>query len=255
MAGMTTISELLDAYRGGTQEPVPYRPATWLASLEPAGVEPAVLAVLTDDAWTAPATRTGDRLVGRADLERLIDAMDVDGDVEVLRAFLLTQAWGTGTTGNRTIRHTTNAFRHRDALIAGLRRSTDTLRGASTTDALVVAYEDWAVPGVGQSFLTKWFAHAGRVAGRDWQPLILDQRVLRTLNSTLSITTKELAGTGRWAERYRAYVDVVHTWAREVEYGATAPWIEWVLFRHNGAEQLPSRAEDRAEVAAVQSIA
>lgn len=252
---MTTISELLDAYRGEAQGPVRYRPATWLASLEPAGVDPAVLTVLTDDAWTTPATRTGDRLVDRADLERLIDAMDIDGDVEVLRAFLLTQAWGTGTTGSRTIRHTTNAFRHRDALITGLRRSMDTLRGASTTEGLAIAFQDWAVPSVGQSFLTKWFAHAGCVAGRDWQPLILDQRVLRTLNSTLSITTKQLAGTGRRSQRYRAYVDAVHTWAREDEHGATASWIEWVLFQHNGAEHLPSGVEDPAEDAAVQTIA
>jgi hypothetical protein len=61
------------------------------------------------------------------------------------------------------------------------------------TSPLETAHAAWKVRGVGRSFFTKWFAFAGRVDGRVWQPLILDDRVSATLNRTLDISTLALA--------------------------------------------------------------
>lgn len=237
-----TINELLDGYRGCVPSGVRYRPRTWIRALDLVAAPADVLAVLADDEFTTAAVaHAGDRVVGRDDLERMFDDLDVSDDHELLRTFLLVQAWGTGTSGSRTVRHTGVAFRHADVLVGNLRHAAETLRAASTPDALAVAYDEWTAPGVGRSFFTKWFAHAGRVPSRDWQPLILDQRVLRTLNDTLGYSTQALAGTSHWPRRYQAYVELVHTWAREDDDPATAAWVEWVLFKHNGAAALPDR--------------
>lgn len=241
---MTTITALLDAYRHDGPSPVRYRPATWQSSLESIGVPEEVLSVLVDDNLSRPASsaaHAGDRVVDRTDLQRLIVQSNFDDDADVLRAFLLVQAWGTGTSGSRTIRHTTRAFEASETLLANLRRSATTLRAAATPADLAVAYAEWNAPGVGRSFFTKWFANAGRRDGRSWQPLIMDQRVLATLNRPLGITTAHLAGTKRWPERYRAYVEQVHQWSRDDGQHATPEWIEWVLFRHNGGAATRAR--------------
>jgi hypothetical protein len=90
---------------------------------------------------------------------------------------------------------------------------------------------------VRQAFFTKWFAFAGRVPNRAWQPLILDSRVYATLNDTLMISTTSLAGSRNKAARYRAYVGALHAWARDLSADGrtvTAERLEWVLFEHNG---------------------
>jgi hypothetical protein len=160
---------------------------------------------------------------------------DLADDTALLRAFLLVQAWGAGVTGTRTIRHTATAFAHRERLVDALRTSAERLRHADETAELAEAYERWRCPGVGPSFFTKWFAYAGRRDGRDWQPLILDDRVYRALNRTLDVRLVDLAGSRSRADRYRAYVEAVHAWARGL--GIAAERLEWVLFRDNGRDE------------------
>lgn len=225
------LAGLVDARANEQQKPVLIRSPSWRTALP--DVEPGVLAVLDDDAVSRPSQRTtGDRLVDREGVDSLLDRTDLADEVSLLRAFLAVQAWGAGVTGTRTLRHTARAFAHREQFVGALRTSAERLRDAVDTVALAEAYDGWRCPGVGPSFFTKWFAYAGRRAGRDWQPLMLDDRVYRALNTTLDVRLVDLAGSRSRAARYRAYVQAVHDWARAL--GVPAERVEWVLFRDNG---------------------
>jgi hypothetical protein len=103
------------------------------------------------------------------------------------------------------------------------------------------AHADFSLPGIGQAFFTKWFAFAGYLPDRTWQPLILDSRVYRTLNTTLRVTTIDMAGTRRQAARYMSYVGHMHDWAQLITSNGCAvdaERLEWIFFAHNG-EPLP----------------
>lgn len=233
------LAGLVDAHVTEPQKPVLIRPRSWRSAL--LDVEQSVLAVLDDDAVSRPSQSTaGDRLVDREGVHGLLDRTDLADEVSLLRGFLAVQAWGAGVTGTRTLRHTARAFAHREQLLSALRTSAERLRDANGTGVLAEAYDGWRCPGVGPSFFTKWFAYAGRRAGRDWQPLILDDRVYRPLKTTLDVRLVDLAGSRSRAARYRAYVETVHEWARTL--GVPAERLEWVLFRDNGrATSVPSQ--------------
>lgn len=233
------LAGLVDAHVNEPQKSVLIRPRSWRSAL--LDVERGVLAVLDDDAVSRPSQSTpGDRLVDREGVHGLLDRTDLADEESLLRAFLAVQAWGAGVTGTRTLRHTARAFAHRERLLSALRTSAERLRDADGTAALAEAYDGWRCPGVGPSFFTKWFAYAGRRADRDWQPLILDDRVYRALNTTLDVRLVDLAGSRSRAARYRAYVEAVHDWGRTL--GVPAERLEWVLFRDNGrASSVPSR--------------
>lgn len=213
-----------------TQSHVRFRPPTWERTL---GSENSALSVLTDDRYSwQDASIPSDRNTDREHVEALADSIDLDDENSLLRAFLMVQAWGAGTTGSRTILHTKSAFADRENLMKSLRSTTELLRGADDPDALAEAYTRWHCAGVGQAFFTKWFTFAGVREGRDWQPLILDARVLRSLNRTLDVTTQNLAGSRRRARRYQSYVETIYKWAAET--GVDAQRLEWILFAHNG---------------------
>jgi len=233
------LGGLVDAHVNEPQKSVLIRPRSWRSAL--LDVEPGVLAVLDDDAVSRPSQSTpGDRLVDREGVHGLLDRTDLADEVSLLRAFLAVQAWGAGVTGTRTLLHTARAFAHREQLLSALRTSTERLRDADGTAALVGTYDGWRCPGVGPSFFTKWFAYAGRRADRNWQPLILDDRVYRALNTTLDVRLVDLAGSRSRAARYRAYVEAVHDWGRTLDVPAER--LEWVLFWDNGrATSAPSR--------------
>jgi hypothetical protein len=192
-----------------------------------------VLTVLHDEAITRPSEEFAtDRLVDRDAVCRALDRVDLNDDVSLLRAFLLVQAWGAGTSGSRTLRHTATAFTHRDLSAGSLRSSAERLRAAQGTLALAEAYASWSCPGVGPSFFTKWFTFAGRSEGRRWQPLILDDRVYRALNWTLEVRLVDLASSKSRAVRYQVYVEAVHAWSRELDVAPDR--LEWILFLDNG---------------------
>lgn len=70
-----------------------------------------------------------------------------------------------------------------------------------------------------------------------WQPLILDSRVYATLNQTLGVDTRSMAGARFRKARYRAYVETIHLWSEDLSRAGVdidAERLEWVLFRHNG---------------------
>ncbi len=113
------------------------------------------------------------------------------------------------------------------------------LRGATSTAdrGIETAHAEFSLPGIRQAFFTKWFAFAGYLPGRAWQPLILDSRVYRTLNLTLGVNTIDMAGTLSRATRYMSYVGHMHDWAQLITSNGCpidAERLEWIFFARNG---------------------
>lgn len=217
------LAALLSAKAGGEQPPVRFRPASWEAVI---GAE--ACSLLRDDAVTTASSRVaGDRVIDGAVLRAVAAATALDNSATLRALFVLIMAWGSGTSNPRSYRYTASAMVD-PRLDAALRDTASMCRDDDESN-LEAAYARWKVNGVGRSFFTKWFTFAGHVEGRTWQPLILDDRVLRTLNNTLHVTTVELAGTKRWAARYRCYVEALHAWGEGPEGAAR---IERVLFAH-----------------------
>lgn len=224
------LRTLISHYQEKTQSHVRFRPPTWERAL---GSESPEVSVLTDErySWENDKILT-DRNTDREHVRALVDSIDLGDEDRLLRAFLMVQAWGSGTTGSRTILHTKSALADRKNLLESLRSTAEVLRGSDDPDALAEAYSRWHCAGVRQAFFTKWFTFGGARKGRDWQPLILDARVLRSLNTTLNVATQRLAGSLSRARRYQSYVETVHEWAAET--GDDAQRLEWILFAHNG---------------------
>jgi hypothetical protein len=116
---------------------------------------------------------------------------------------------------------------------------------SATDHSIEKAHTDFSLPGIRQAFFTKWFAFAGYLPGRTWQPLILDNRVYRTLNRTLHVSTIDMAKSRRRAARYMSYVDHLHNWAQLITSegcAVDAERLEWIFFAHNG-KPLPQARE------------
>ncbi|MGA5304607.1 hypothetical protein ACPCHT_32180 [Nucisporomicrobium flavum] len=228
VAAPAGLSDLVRRYKDETQPAVTYIVGSWERAL--AGSADA--GFLEDPRWTRPSSVPGRRNVDRRDLERLMTAVQMDDEPAVRQAFVLIMAWGSGTSNTRSYRYT------RTALASP--QCTQQLVHAATTcrdGNLAGAYTGFSLPGVRRSFFTKWFAFAGRAAGRSWQPLILDDRVLRTLNVTSGLSTTALAGSRSWGRRYAAYVHHMHSWSqalREAGVHCSPERLEWLFFAHNG---------------------
>jgi hypothetical protein len=226
------LRQLVQAYESRDPGPVRYRPSSW-----PAGATSAWLQDESRGVRTADRGEPGDRLIDADSLRRVCSGLDPkSSDAELLAAFGLVMAWGSGTSALRSYRNLAAATQ--DArLIPSLRETLNLCRGDDTT-SLRRAYERWQVAGVRRSYFTKWFSFAGRRQNRNWQPLILDDRVLNTLSRSLGVTTRKLAGSPRWGQRYVAYVEALHAWATHVGSGTTPERLEWVMFCHNGSTDL-----------------
>jgi hypothetical protein len=236
------LRALVEAYDQEAQLLVRFRPSSWKKAL--AASNSHVTDLLMNDDYTdmcvggRPAL-PGDRLVAREDVIDACLAMDLDDLSQVLQAFVLTMAWGSGTTGARSLRNTARALIRPDEAHEALAASARILRKSEFISAghLAKAHATFSLPGVRQAFFTKWFAFAGHVGDRSWQPLILDSRVYATLNYTFDIDTASLAGTRSRAVRYQAYVDHMHQWAEELAIdgiAADAQQLEWIFFEHRG---------------------
>lgn len=220
------VRRLLETYTDEPERPVRYRPRSWTESEDPD------YSLLHDPKLTRP-TRCDprDRLVHRETLEKYAARVPTTDEEALRQLFVLVMVWGSGTSNTRSYRYTRDALAD-PRLDTALRVTAEACREPGIT-RLEDAYRAWRVTGVRRSYFTKWFRFAGYVPDRSWQPLILDDRVLNSLNATLNLSTHDLAGSNRWATRYRAYVELVHEWADDLE-GITAQRIEWVLFMHNG---------------------
>lgn len=230
-AGLKALVTLYDGTPHDAE--VRFRPATWEDRLADVPGAQGPLTVLRDESLTHASKRVaGDRVVDGDLLGGLLRDLDLDDAETVATAFLLVQVWGSGTSGSRTIGHTRRALTSYEPLVRDLRATATMLRSGVDYEVLAAAHKTWKAQGVGQSFFTKWFSFAGHAAGRPWQPLILDERVFRTLNRTLDVTVRSLTRKRGPAAAYEAYVRAMHEWGALV--GADAARLEWIAFVHNG---------------------
>jgi hypothetical protein len=233
----TNLSALLSAYQNCEQGPVRYRPSSWNAAL--CGVSRSPTTLLADTAFTVETScerfrPKGDRDVTRDGVVRACKQMRLDDDVEVIRAFVLVMAWGSGTTNNRSLRNTATALADAGHAATVLRESASQLRSVGEFHDVIDIHRGFHLPGVGEPFFTKWFAFAGRSPGRDWQPLILDSRVRATLNTTLGVRLNQLAPRRNDPYRYVAYLEAIHEWSAQSQGPMTPERLEWILFHWNG---------------------
>jgi hypothetical protein len=231
----SSLENLVRTYNGRWPSPVRFRPASWYTAIgRGAG------AWLTRDDLTYPSTtHGGDRIVSAEAVEGACRLVALDEPDQLRHAFVLVMAWGSGTSAPRSYRNTAAALR--DRRLDSALRDTASLCREDDISGLEDAYRIFHVHGIGRSFFTKWFRFVGRIEGRRWQPLILDNRVLATLNESLHVSTTDLARTNRRAARYRAYVETLHHWAADFrDRGITtdAHRLEWILFCHNGSADL-----------------
>lgn len=230
---------LVERYRTRTPSAVRFRLPSWKAALAEVPGDPTRL--LSDPSMTTDSTAdmhraVGDRVVTREAVINACSAMDLADDHAVVAAFVLVMAWGSGTSNSRSLRNTRRALVDVSAAASVLRESAAALRAVEqVTDPIIAdTHRQFVLPGIGEAFFTKWFAFAGYVTGRQWQPLILDSRVRRTLHHTLDTWLNQLTDVHRDPERYIAYLTAMHRWAAELPQPVSATQLEWIMFTHNG---------------------
>jgi hypothetical protein len=202
----------------------PFRPSTWRPWLSGSA---AALSVLDDFATDAVAA--GGR-VNRRDLVDLSRAVDERQSDSLLRSFVATMLWGSGTTNGRGPRYTCAALED-DRLIPSLVRTRQLILDGDAGGA----YSSFLSRGIGPAFFTKWFWVAGLDRGLDPTPLILDARVWASLGA-LGWDSREAAGSRRWPQRYVAYLQSMERWANADLPGIdTSEQLEQVLFTLAGA--------------------
>lgn len=226
------LDRLIDSYEGREQGTQSYNPNVWVAALADVVDEDFVRRALQrrDVTTELRPDRFG---VDRERLAKVVAGTDLDDDGELLSAWLLVQAWGNGVSSRFGRLNTAKAVGHREQLLTNLRTTTAILREAQEPVEIEKAYRAWQGRiGISEAFFTKWFAFAGVRAGREWQPLILDARVRRTLaRRPLDVSVTAVAGTTSLWVVYRAYIEMVHEWGGSPE---GAQRLEWILFEHNG---------------------
>nr|WP_199344560.1 hypothetical protein [Mycobacteroides chelonae] len=226
-------------YSGSAPSAVRFRLPSWKSALAEVLGEPTRLLsdpLVTTDSTADTRRAVGDRVVTRDAVINACSAVDLDDDNAVIAAFVLVMAWGSGTSNSRSLRNTRKALVDVSAAVNVLRESAAALRTVEQITDPVIAdtHRQFVLSGIGEAFYTKWFAFAGYVPGRQWQPLILDSRVRRTLHNTLDTWLNRLTDVHRDPERYIAYLTAMHQWAAELPQPITAAQLEWIMFAHNG---------------------
>lgn len=171
--------------------------------------------------------------IHRSDLRKLAAKTDWRSDDEVRKLFVMTMAWGSGTTNGRGPRYTEAALSSTaKPALAALREARSRLRSGE----IAAAYDCAArLEGVGPAFLTKWLWVVGTTVKTDWTPLILDSRVWSGLRG-LKWDSRTAANSRRWGDRYAAYLRACTAWASQLDRvrgGTTPEDIEYSLFMWN----------------------
>jgi hypothetical protein len=234
------LPNLVDKYVGKTAQPVRFRLPSWKAALADLPGRPTRL--LSDPAITTEPTNErfrnlGDRVVTRDAVINACNSTDIADDHAIVAAFVLVMAWGSGTSNSRSLRNTRKALQDLPVAATALRESATALRSVQHVDdsAIADAHRRFALAGIGEAFFTKWFAFAGFVPERDWQPLILDSRVRATLHKTLDVWLNGLTDARGDPERYVAYLTAMHRWAADLPPALSAAWLEWIMFAQDGS--------------------
>ncbi|WP_156664725.1 hypothetical protein [Mycobacterium sp. 852002-51057_SCH5723018] len=169
--------------------------------------------------------------IHRSDLAKLAAKTDWPNDDQVRKLFVMTMAWGSGTTNGRGPRYTEAALSsvEKPALRA-LREARNLLQSSDIAGAYDCASQ---LDGVGPPFLTKWLWVVGTTVKTPWTPLILDSRVWKGLRQ-LRWDSQRAANSNRWGDRYVAYLKACAAWAsqlrEELPEGTTPEDIEYSLF-------------------------
>lgn len=165
------------AHEGQTPTSVVYDPSRWVAAFDQILDNQFVRRALNpEDATTV--TTDGRRAVDRSGVRLVVGRADRANDDQVLAAWLVATAWATVSTRSEAYANAAVAVTDRSALIDNLRGAATTLREAEDAAALADAHRRWKRGlGVGGSF-----AFAGRRSDRAWQPLILDENGIQSMN-------------------------------------------------------------------------
>ena len=233
------LPALVEAYTGKAPPPVRFRLPSWEAALDGISGQPTQMlsdATITTEPKDQRFRKLGDRAVTRDAVVDACTSLDMADDEAVVAAFVLVMAWGSGTSNNRSLRNTKNALQDVGAAASALRQSATALRAAQhiVDPSIAAIHRQFSLPGIGEAFFTKWFAFAGFVPGRDWQPAILDSRVRATLHKSLDVWLNQLTDTHRDPERYVAYLTAMHRWSAALPQPMTSTQLEWIMFDHNG---------------------
>jgi len=200
----------------------PFRPATW----RPRFVRfPAAKSVL--DEFATDATPNGGRITRKnlVELSRACDSGDPD---DLVRLFVATMLWGSGTSNGRGPRYTAEALDD-PRLVPSLASTREMVLNGDPGQA----YVRFRSSGVGPAFYTKWFWAAGLERELSPMPLILDARVWSSLGA-LEWDSRESAGSKRWKDRYPAYLTAMEGWARDLQGVNDAEHLEQMLFQWAG---------------------
>lgn len=220
------LAALVEQYRNDVPKPVAYDLNQWESSLRdsPIGTK-----FLTDDRWSRRHSTPRRRVIDRRDLAVLIADTNFADPDSVCVAFALVTIWHAGVTNAPAHRHLPKALADpacADQLVTAVQRCRH--------GQIAEAYQGFEVDDLTSAEFTPWFAFAGQVPDRDWQPLILDDAVFKTLNDTLGVTTQAMAGVRDRGQRYAAYVAHLHAWSRELKRPCSPERLEWILSEHHG---------------------
>lgn len=199
-----------------------FRPDIWRRWV---GDVPAASSVI-DDFETDDAPAGGQ--IGRRDLVSLSAAADESDIDSVVRLFVATMIWGSGTGDNRGAWRTASALAD-DRLLPSLTSTRRLILGGDP----VAAYASFRGSRVGPSFFTKWFWAAGLDRALDPTPLILDEQVWASLGA-LGWDSRVAAGSRRRAKRYGAYLESMRRWAAALPSVTTVEQLEQILFESAG---------------------
>jgi len=171
-------------------------------------------------------------------------ARDSDGRKGLRQLLVVTLAWGMGKANARMmpgIVRLVNHERLESALrVAAARASSDDPAGAHR------AWVKHRLPGIGEPFFTKWLWVASYITAARDESLPRDVRLhCLTLDGRVWSSLRELGWDGRAAaksrlrsDRYAAYVDACHTWAKHLKEKTGSPVsaedVEWALFHAAG---------------------
>lgn len=233
------LPDLVRRYAEARPAPVRFRLPSWEAALDSVPGKPTRF--LFDPTVTSRSTQQqfaayGDRVVSREAVIDTCESIDLADDEAVLAAFVLVMAWGSGTSNSRSLRNTRKALQATKAAATALRDSAIALRAIQHVDdpAIAEVHLSFHLSGIGEAFFTKWFAFAGVVRERAWQPLILDSRVRATLHDTLDVWLNRMSDSPNDPARYIAYLNAMHHWAAKLPQPMTSARLEWMMFTHNG---------------------
>lgn len=163
------------------------------------------------------------RAIKRIDIVALArEASENPTSSNIRRVFLATMLWAYAATGYGPSR-VAHMLKHLDQVDSVLADAHRAVRSGSIRQAYTIL-QDAHIPYCGQPFVTKFLYFAGLGCGVDHYPLMLDARILHSLQGLLGID----APAAGELEDYLKYIALLHEWAELLDCRADS--IEYLLF-------------------------